>query len=60
MNTLNLVVFGLIVLLAGVLLGVHSELARILEDHSVMLLLAIGGLSLVVAREREKVPDQQP
>lgn len=56
MNALNLLVFGLIAVLAVFLLWVNSDVARMLEDHSVIFLLVIGVLGLVGARE--KTPDQ--
>lgn len=58
MNALNILVFGLIVVLAVVLLLFvnSSDMVRNLADHSVAFLFAIGILGLVGAREKTPNP----
>ena len=54
MNALNILVFGLITVLAVVLLMFvnSSDMVRNLADHSIAFVLAIGFLGLVGAREK--------
>lgn len=58
MKALNILVFGLIAVLAVVLvLFVNSsDMVRNLADHSVAFLFAIGILGLVGAREKTPTP----
>ena len=54
MNALNILVFGLIAVLAVVLLMFvnSSEMVRNLADHSIAFVFAIGLIGLVGAREK--------
>ncbi len=58
MKTLNVFVFGLIATLASalILFAKAPGVADLLADHSVMLVMAIGILGLVGAREKTPTP----
>ncbi|NPU91459.1 MAG: hypothetical protein HPY82_06055 [Gammaproteobacteria bacterium] len=58
MKTLNAIVFGLIAALAGTLIvfARSADLLPMLADHSVVVIMAIGILGLVGAREKTPNP----